>query len=228
MDDTVAASDIPSMTLERANLKDQIVRAIRMQILTGRMRPDKTYSMGALAERFGASRTPIREAVLELEAKGLVEITRGVGFRVRDPSAKEWQDALAVRELLEVPAMVKLAGHLDQLQLAEATRRLELLGQAAEANDIVLYLERDMDFHLYLVQLLGNAKLTQMVRDLREAQRVPGLAAIAYEGSLSERHTEHEQILDAIESGDGNRVEFLLTEHLALSTPRTFDRQKVR
>ena len=50
--------------------------------------------------------------------------------------------------------MVKLAGHLDQLQLAEATRRLELLGQAAEANDIVLYLERDMDFHLYLVQLL--------------------------------------------------------------------------
>ena len=86
MDDTVAASDIPSMTLERANLKDQIVRAIRMQILTGRMRPDKTYSMGALAERFGASRTPIREAVLELEAKGLVEITRGVGFRVRDPS----------------------------------------------------------------------------------------------------------------------------------------------
>ena len=48
---------------------------------------------------------------------------------------------------------------------------------------------------------------------------MPGLAAIAYEGSLSERHKEHEQILDAIESGDGNRVEFLLTEHLALSRP---------
>lgn len=215
------------MALERVNLKDQIVRAIRVQILTGRMRPDQTYTMGALADRFGASRTPIREAVLELEAKGLVEITRGVGFRVRDPSPTEWQDALAVRELLEIPAMVKIAGRLDDLQLAEAARRLELLRQAAEANDIVLYLERDMDFHIYLVQLNGNAKLTEMVRDLREAQRVPGLAAIAETGSLSERHKQHVQLLDAIEAGDGHLVESLITEHLSLSAASTFGHQNV-
>jgi DNA-binding GntR family transcriptional regulator len=179
--------------------------------------------MGVLAEQYGASRTPIREAVLELEAKGLVEITRGVGFSVCELSPKEWADAVEVREMLEVPAMKSLAGRLSAEEIAEARSILDRIERAALANDIVEYLESDEEFHLFLIALAGNPKLTQIVSMLRDTQRVPGLAHIAEERQLGSRHFEHVEILDAIEASDSERVAELVRSHLALNKLHTSD-----
>jgi len=205
------------VVVERDNLKEQIARALRLEILTGRMGPGTTYKMGSLAERYGASRTPIREAVLELAAMGLVEITRGVGFRVIDMSPKEWSDSLAVREMLEMPAMMSIVGKLGPAQLSEARRILERLGDCADDNDLVGFLAADEEFHLYLVAQAGNAKLTEIVRQLRDAQRVPGLTKLASQGNLGSRQRDHVDILYAIEAGDAERVGHLVRNHLSLS-----------
>lgn len=212
------ATDGPAPTLlQRGNLKDQIASALRTEILTGRMRPGTTYKMGELASRFGASRTPMREAILELEAKGLVEITRGVGFRVTAPSPQDLRDALEVREMLEAPAMASVAGTLDAEEVATARALLAQVHDAAEANDLVTYLETDKAFHLYLISRTGNRRLVDIVSELRDAQRVPGLTQLADEGNLLRRNTEHVEMLDAIEAGDAARVDELVRGHLALS-----------
>ena len=219
-DNTAPASldDAAIAVLNRGNLKDQIASALRTEIVAGRMRPGTTYKMGELAARFGASRTPMREAILELEAKGLVEITRGVGFRVLAPSAKELRDNLEVREMLEAPAMASLAARLTDEELATARGLAAAIEEAAKQNDLARYLERDREFHLYLMARTGNGKLVAIVGELRDVQRVPGLDRMAHEGSLVERNRHHVAMLDAIESGDGGRVEQLVREHLALES----------
>ncbi len=215
---SIASDYLPTGSLvQLGNLKEQIARVIRTEILTGRMRPGTTYKMGELAARFGASRTPMREAILELEAKGLVEITRGVGFRVSAPSEQERRDVLQVREMLEVPATASLAGRLDAEQLRVARALMEESRIAAVDNDLVAYLERDKAFHLYLIAQTGNRRLVDIVSDLRDAQRVPGLSQLASDRNLLPRHTEHVAIIDAIEAGDAERVETAVRQHLSLS-----------
>lgn len=206
-----------SLALDRDNLKDRIARALRTEIVTGRMRPGTTYKMGELADQFGASRTPIREAILELEAKGLVEITRGVGFRVSRPTAEELADILEVRKMLEIPATAAAAGRIGPDERRTAHELLDLLTEAAEQNDLTAYLDRDHDFHQFLIACSGNAKLAAIVGDLRDVQRVPGLTEIADEGNLRERNADHVELLAAIEAAEAHRVEEIITRHLELS-----------
>ena len=206
--------------LQRDNLKDQIAHAIRTEILTGRMETGKVYKAGEMAERFGASRTPVREAILQLESKGLVEVTTGVGFRVVTPSPEELANAVAIRRLLEIPTVASLAGKLNAETLQRARELINDVRAASVRNDLVEYLSSDMVFHLFLVSQAHNRKLTEIVSDLRDAHRVvPKLAQIAEAGDLLSRNAEHVAIIDAIEAGDSEEVSRLMTNHLAINSP---------
>lgn len=208
---------VPGVMLQRENLKDQIASAIRTQILTGRMGPGTLYNAGEIAQMYGASRTPVREAILELASKGLVEVTRGVGFRVVEPSRQDLIDVFAIRELLEVPATAAVAGKMSPEAIATARRLLSDSRDAAVRNDLIDYLAKDRAFHLHLVAQGGNTRLTQIISDLRDLQRVPGLTRLADTGHLVDRHTEHERILEAIEAGRSDEVTELMLQHLNLS-----------
>lgn len=200
--------------LERRSLKDQIADAIHTEIFTGRMAPGKTYKMGELAAQFGASRTPMRDAMLELESKGFVKITQGVGFTVVAPTPEELRDILEVRKMLEVPAMAAIAGKLDQESLSTARALLEKVGKAAEEANLGEYVISDRDFHRYLLSHNPNQKLAEIVCDLRDASRAPRLVRLAQEDKLKTRHKEHVELLAAIEEGDADRVAEIIERHM--------------
>jgi DNA-binding GntR family transcriptional regulator len=215
--EAAAFGDEPIAVLNRGNLKDQIAQVLRTEILAGRMHPGTTNKMGELAARFGASRTPMREAILELEAKGLVEITRGVGFRVIAASPRELRDNLQIREMLEAPAMASIAGRLTPDELGRARDLVQEIHDAAVDNDLTRYLDRDRQFHLFLMERTGNRRLVKIVGELRDVQRMPGLAQMASDGNLIHRNDDHVGMLDAIEAGDSDGVAALVRRHLELS-----------
>jgi DNA-binding GntR family transcriptional regulator len=74
---------------ETSNLTDLAYEQLRRAILVGELKPNQLYTAGELAERVGVSRTPIREALLELERKGMVEIVKNRGMRVRQTSLED-------------------------------------------------------------------------------------------------------------------------------------------
>lgn len=205
------------ITLARTTLKDQVVQAVRTAILTGRMRPGNTYKTGELAEMYGASRTPVREAILELESKGLVEVIRGVGFRVALPSAAEQRDAIQIREVLEAWALAAVAGSLSTEVIARARRMVADLAPIAARNDLVSYLGRDKAFHTFLVAQTGNGTLADLVGELRDTQRAPALARLADAGTLTERNEQHVHMLDALEAGDAGLAANLIRQHIGLN-----------
>ena len=202
--------------LQKESLREDILRAIKTAILTAELEDGELYTMIELAERFGASRTPVREALLELEKRGLVEIIRSVGFRVTAPTLQDLHEMLQIREWLEVPALVDVTGRLSPDALARAETLLAELEVAARAHDIATFHELDRQFHVHLVSQTGNAKLAKIVDEAREIQWVPGLRD-ALGSKVVDRNREHRAILTAIKRGEPERVERLILAHLNFS-----------
>lgn len=208
-----------SEAISVGSLKNQVTTILKTMILGGDLAAGVTHRMVDIADLTGASRTPVREALMQLEEKGLVTIVRGVGFRVVEPTPSELRDAHEVRLLLEVPTMGRLTGSLSQSSASEATRMIDSMETPAKNSDLPEYLRLDTAFHTFLIAQYGNRRLTRMVAELREWQHVPRLAALARSGSLAERNVEHRDILQALTAPEPSRarVEELVTKHLSFS-----------
>jgi DNA-binding GntR family transcriptional regulator len=199
----------------RASLRERIARSLRAALVSGSMAPGVTYSVPTLAERFGVSATPVREAMLDLAKEGLVAAVPNKGFRVVEVSDSELDELTELRALVEVPTVCRLAGRLapdDLDRLRELARRIQ---EHAEAGELIAYVDADRRFHLELLALAGNRQLVELVDRLRARTRLYGLGRLAAEGQLTRSAGEHVELLDALAGdGSGAEVEWLMTRHI--------------
>ena len=103
----------------RRSLREEITTLLRAAVMAGELEPGVVYSAPRLAEQFGVSATPVREAMLDLDKEGLVEIVRNRGFRVTRLTATELDDITQIRAMLEVPAVRAIAERVLAGQRAE-------------------------------------------------------------------------------------------------------------
>lgn len=197
-----------------ANLSEQIARALRASLVSGQMVPGVTYSVPTLAEEFGVSAMPVREAMLALVQQGLMTPVRNKGFRVVELSPKELDDIMQLRLMLEVPTTVAVAGDVNERTLRDLRRLAREVARHAKAGQLVDYIETDRQFHQTLIGLADNPRLAELVDDLRSRSRLTGLDALAEQGDLSSSAREHVEMLDAIAAGDTGRLRSLMERHI--------------
>jgi DNA-binding GntR family transcriptional regulator len=189
--------------------------SIRMRIVTGEIASGEIYSAPALAAVLGVSATPIREAMLELTADGLVEAVPNRGFRVVELSQHDLDEIFELRLMLEVPAAEESARRGistdDQARFLELA---ELIEKRAQDGDTVGFLAADRDFHLGLIATLGNSRLVDIVSRLRDQARLYGLPMLAQRGELRESAREHRELLEAICCQDATAVAAVATHHM--------------
>jgi DNA-binding GntR family transcriptional regulator len=200
-----------------SNLRSQVEQALSAAIISGEIKPGTIFSAPALAERFNVSATPVREAMLNLEKRGLVETVRNKGFRVATISEQDIRNIVGVRLLLEPSAMRILAdSFLSELE----TRIDEIREQAnrvvlnAVNKDLVAYLDVDTEFHLLLTSLLGNQRLTATVAELRSQTRLFGIVKLRDSDELIWSAREHVEIIDKLKPGNGSEVEKFMRHHV--------------
>lgn len=196
------------------NLGEQIARVLRASLVSGQMVPGVTYSVPALAEEFGVSAMPVREAMLALVQQGLMTPVRNKGFRVVELSAKELDDIMQLRLMLEVPATVSVAKEVDERTLRELRRLAKDIARHAKAGQLVEYIESDRQFHQTIIGLAGNPRLEELVDDLRARSRLTGLGELAEQGDLSASAREHLDMLEAIAAGETARLRTLMERHI--------------
>jgi DNA-binding GntR family transcriptional regulator len=189
--------------------------AILVRIVAGEIAAGQVYSAPGLAAVLGVSVTPVREALLELAAAGLVEPVPNKGYRVVELSPHDLDEIFQVRLMLEVPAAAEVA-RLGTAAAAMSRFRavIDDIEQHAEDGDIPRFLEADREFHLGLLATLGNERLTDMVSRLRYQARLYALPTLAERGELKESAHEHRQLLDAIGQGDPAAAARIMTHHL--------------
>ncbi|MET7466411.1 GntR family transcriptional regulator [Nonomuraea sp. NPDC005501] len=204
--------DLPAVG-ERQSLREQVAHALRAALVTGEMRPGVVYSAPALAQQFGVSATPVREAMLDLAKEGLVEAVRNKGFRVAELSARDLDELTELRRLIEVPTVTRLAGGAPATGFARLRPLAEEIVAAAERGDLLAYVDADLRFHVELLALSGNSRLVSIVTDLRTRARLYGLSTLPGD-KLAGSAREHLALLDALEAGDRDAVGHIMAEHI--------------
>ena len=202
------------MTVTHRSLRVQVADELRGALVSGELQPGVVYSAPALAGRFGVSATPVREAMLDLAKEGLVEAVRNKGFRVTALSDRDLDELTEIRELLEIPTVVGLAGRLSTVDIAVLRRVARRIEKTALAGDLIGYVEADRDFHLGLLALSGNKHLVAVVGELRSRARLYGLQRLAAQGDLDASAREHGALLDALTANDPHAVEKVMRQHI--------------
>lgn len=204
----------PRARLEIASVVDQVYAAIRQRIADGSLPRGARVHQEGLAEELGVSRTPVREALRRLAAEGLVQMRTNRGATVLDIDRVGMRAAYEARVVIE-PGAARLAAKLRDRRalgrmdaaVAEQRRALRSVGRSFEANRA---------FHLALVAGSGNEFLIRFSEQLWVAR----IGAAIYERQLEVQErllldiAEHEQILAAVQNGDGRRAESLTRRHL--------------
>ena len=210
---TAAPEGLPTIG-ERTSLRERVAESLRAALVSGRMVPGTTYSIPALAEQFGVSATPVREAMLDLVNEGIMSAVPNKGFRVVELSDAELDQITELRRLLEVPTVGDLAGAIDRAAVRRLRSLADAVSDAARRGDVVAYVEADRELHLALLAEAGNPRLVEMVGRLRDQSRLYGLEQLAAEGVLVDSAAEHMRLIDALESGDRRAAERVMAHHL--------------
>jgi DNA-binding GntR family transcriptional regulator len=186
--------------------------ALRAAIRTGEVQPGERLILEALAEKWGISATPLREAVHRLEAEGLVRSTPHRGVRVARTTAEQ-----ALETYLVLGALEGLAARMGALAATpEVIRQVETIHRRAAA---LLERQRNPDlrrvnreFHTTLYRSAGMAMLLEMIERLHAKSPWDTLQIIP--GRPQESFAQHEAILAALRAGDAQAVGRLTTEHV--------------
>ncbi|MEU7038970.1 GntR family transcriptional regulator [Streptomyces sp. NPDC046237] len=202
------------LNASRERLRDQVAHALRAALISGELRPGVVYSAPTLAEDFGISATPVREAMLDLAREGLVEPVRNKGFRVTEVGERDLDQYTEIRALIEIPMIGRVTRTATREDLEALRPVAEEIVRAAREHDLIGYLEADRRFHLTLLGLAGNERLVETVGDLRKRSRLYGLTALDERGDLIPSAEEHLELLELMLAGDAKGAEKCMTRHL--------------
>ncbi|MFI9153978.1 GntR family transcriptional regulator [Streptomyces sp. NPDC053367] len=203
----------PRPVVQRSSVRGQILDALRTALVTGELAPGAVYSGPALAERFGVSATPVREAMQQLAQEGAVEVVPNRGFRVVRRDARELAELAEVRSLLEVPVLLRLAATVAPERWAELRPLAEATVRAASAGCRAGYAEADRAFHRAVLSLSGNDQLVRIADDLHRRAQWPLTTGRHIRTELMADAAQHAALLDALICRDTDRVRTLLDEH---------------
>ncbi|GAA4128685.1 GntR family transcriptional regulator [Streptomyces sp. RK31] len=207
----------PRPAVQRSSVRGQVLAALRTALVTGDLRPGEVYSGPVLAERFGVSATPVREAMQQLAQEGAVEVVPNRGFRVVERGPRELAELAEVRALIEVPVMLRLARTVPAERWAGLRPLAEATVRAASSGCRATYAEADRAFHSAVLALAGNQQLVGVAEELHRRAQWPLVGGGAPGGGtraelIADAH-EHTALLDALIAGDLDVVRALVGEH---------------
>jgi len=186
--------------------RDQIVDELRRQILSGELARGERMPQDDLARQFSASITPVREALRQLEAEGLIVSEPHRGVRVAAVDVDQVTATYVVRRLTETFAMRRATLRLSRRDLAQARRLLDTDADGLSTRD------RNREFHFLFYDRCGMPALTERIAGMWQA--FPWDLMLDSADRAAQSHAEHLAILTAVEDGDPDRVAAATEMHL--------------
>ncbi|WP_171109741.1 MULTISPECIES: GntR family transcriptional regulator [Streptomyces] len=213
----------------RSTLRQQIADALRDEVLAGRLQPGQEFTVKEIADQYGVSATPVREALVDLSAQGLLEALQHRGFRVREYSFADFRGLVEARSLVidgMFHALDRGRGGPPHVQdpddpytaaaLAGVRRRGEEAQRAACAGDLTVLIGYDLRFWRELSSLFGNPYLVDFLHRLRVQSWVCAVQHLRrvtdLRGQLWAGHTE---LIDALSRRDTDAARSIVAAHNA-------------
>jgi DNA-binding GntR family transcriptional regulator len=196
--------------------KDLIIQQLRAEIVSGQIPPGMKLSEARLAERFGVSRMPVRDALKELESAGFVTIEQRRGTFVRGMSRSEILDLFEVREAVEGMAARLCAHRANNDLLAKLDEVIETMSRQVEVADMDGYSQTDERFHELILSGASNERLSDHYRLLVQHLHRGLLSSIVTRraGRMERSLAEHAEIMRALHAHDPRGAEDAMRNHV--------------
>jgi DNA-binding GntR family transcriptional regulator len=197
-----------NLKINAKSLRDEIVEALQRSIILGSTKPGELLIERELAEQFGVSSIPVREALQELEVRGLVTKRPNHSCCVIELSPDELNQIFELRALLE-PQVIRWAGErMSQADAASLQSLVEQLRRAAQGNDFAQFFYHDLRLHRRIWELSGNRWAAQALERAVLPLFAFGLmrAHRAEELNLQHEVEKHEQMIRALRSGNPEKA----------------------
>ncbi|MEJ3742875.1 GntR family transcriptional regulator [Actinomycetes bacterium KLBMP 9797] len=196
-------------------LVDETAAAIRARIMSGEIPIGAQLRQAELAKTLGVSRTPVREALRQLQAGGLIEVVPNRGAVVRVPAPWEVREAYEVRAELEGLACVRAVDRITRDVLDELRDTNELLRPGDAPPNPSSHAANDR-FHTLIHQVAGNERLARVIREINEAfpRNVSALVLQDNPRHRQDNFAEHERILAALRAEDAEAARRAMHAHV--------------
>jgi DNA-binding GntR family transcriptional regulator len=208
---------------DRGSRRQAIVESLLADVFAGRLHAGQHLVTQDLAERFGVSHTPIREALIALAGSGIIDLLPNRGAVVREVTAKEVREVCQVRRVLECEAVRRACGRIDLQTLEKLAADLQQLAERPEHSD-PKYIERaravDSRLHDTIAAACNNAFLARELARLKTLFRAFRDVSWSYARSrndfrrLATEAHEHLAIVEALLAGDGKAAARAMSAHI--------------
>lgn len=219
--------------IKRSTLRAQIAAALRDEILAGRLPAGSHFTVKEIAEQYGVSATPVREALVDLAAQGLLDVEQHRGFRVHEFTIRDYRAMVKARMVVldglfhgymegdgGVPALAEGDGQpgpglsLEPKTLASVQRRAEAAVRAARAGDLDVVIGYDLRFWRELGDAIGNRYICEFLDRLRVQCWVFSVPRLRGEQDLANRlWAGHRELLDAVQAQDAVEARRIMCEY---------------
>ena len=189
-----------ALTLTPKALYEEVAELLRQRIFNNELAPGSWIDELRLAEAYGISRTPLREALKVLATEGLVTMKVRRGAYVTEVSEKDQRDVYHLLSLLESDATGVVAQQATEAGLAELAQLHQELKAATQNTE--RFFEINEQFHMRLLEMANNRWRTQLVLDLRKVMKLNRHNSLFKSGRIEESLQEHQDIMDALLAHD--------------------------
>jgi DNA-binding GntR family transcriptional regulator len=200
--------------LSRRSLHRELVPLLRDMILAGELRPGEKISEAELCDRFGVSRTPLREALKVLEAEGLVVLPPNRGPSVASITPAEIEELFPIMGGLEAVAGELACARIREHDILKIRGLHSSMVYHYRHDDPVAASKLGRSIHEAIFEIAANGELTRLYNALMTRIHAVRFATQNHREYWKESVHDHEQILEALEARDGLRLAAILKEHL--------------
>lgn len=200
-----------------APLRDRIAASIRNAIIDGRMPPGSRLTEQELVSMLGVSRTPLREALLVLDAEGFINVLPRKGAVVSPITQEDVEEIYGAKGILEAAA-AQMACEKISYETISALSELTDKMEAVINNDATEYrtlLTLNAEFHQLLSDAGGNKRISQFIRNLRSQTLRYNYIYLSLRSRTKESITEHRHMIEALKHRDTTRIGQLIQDHNA-------------
>ncbi|UUC91336.1 MULTISPECIES: GntR family transcriptional regulator [Comamonas] len=202
-----------SKTLTPLALYEQVAEQLRQRIFRRELEPGAWIDELKIAEEYGISRTPLREALKVLAAEGLVTMKLRRGAYVTEVSPKDISDVYRLLSLLEADAAAEVAGKATDEQLQRLQQTHEELKQ--NTADAERFFALNESFHMQILDIADNRWRNQLVADLRKVMKLNRHKSLFKQGRIEDSLAEHEAIMQALLKRDPKIAMSAVQQHFS-------------
>jgi DNA-binding GntR family transcriptional regulator len=196
-------------------LTEEAFEILQDAIINNHLQFNVLYSATELGQMLGGiSRTPVREAAQMLEKIGIVKIEKNKGIRIIPTTFTTMIESFQIRLMLEVPLVHRATELRTEQDIEHLNAIFEEFKLRAASNDITGTLKADRDYHLALLQIVGNQKAIDIISNTRNQVLIAGSATIPHSRNCMQTFEDHLKLHHAFVNGDAQQAADLMKAHI--------------